>query len=391
MAPGKHQKKICIVTTVDSSLYVLFPGFFPLLLEKGFEVVGICADGPWLEKVRAQGIRVITVPMERGFAPWSDLKCFCELYRIFRREKFDLIHYSTPKAALLAGLAGRAVHCPALLCTLRGLGYMAFGGLKRLIGKFCERIACRCAHYVIAISKSLKKQAAKEKLLPANRINILGVGSSKGVNIDQFQRNEKNIAEAKKIRRQFNIDDNGIVLGYAGRLTEEKGIVELINAFTGLRKIYSNLHLLLIGHIDQRSPFSQETSELLNASQYIHVIPFKDNLPDYLAVMDILVLPSYREGFGNSLIEASAMQVPVVATDIPGCRDAVIDGTTGILVKPRDIVSLRKTLNELIENPSKRMEMGRRGRQWVAENFDRNLVWSRQIKLYEQLLRQRRN
>lgn len=386
MAPGKHQKKICIVTTVDSSLYVLFPDFFPLLLKKGFEVVGICADGPWVEKVRNQGIRVIIVPMTRSFTPWQDLKCFWKLYRIFRRERFNLIHYSTPKAALLAGLAGRAARCPALLYTLRGLGYTAFNGAKRVIGKYCEKMACRSAHGIISISTSLKQGAARENLVPNNRIKILGAGSSKGIDLSYFQLNESRIAHAQKIKRTLRIKDDSLVIGYTGRLTEEKGIVELVNAFTGLRKSYSNLHLLLIGHTDQRSPFSQETLELLNASECIHTISFKDNLPDYMAAMDILVLPSYREGFGNSLIEASAMQVPVVATDIPGCRDAVISGKTGLLVKPHDVLSLQKALKELIETPAQRITMGENGRRWVRENFDRRVIWSQLIEVYEEML-----
>jgi glycosyltransferase involved in cell wall biosynthesis len=381
-----RKPKICIVTTEDSSLYVLYPAFFPLLLEKGFEVVGICADGPWVEDVKKQGIKVIIVPMTRGFTPWQDLKCLWKLYRIFKRERFDLIHYSTPKAALLSGVAGRLAHCPALMYTLRGLGYMAFGGLKRKLGKLCEKIACSCADYVIAISNSLKNEAVKEAILSADRITVLGAGSSKGVNLDQFRLNEMTRAEAKKIRQDLNIDADSIVIGYVGRLTKEKGIVELANALTALRKVYPGLQLLLIGYTDQRSPLSQVTFELLHACEYIHIIPFQDNLPGYLAAMDILVLPSYREGFGNALIEASAMQVPVVATDITGCRDAVMDGKTGLLVKPQDTTSLVKALNELIEDRDKRIKFGKNGERWVRENFDRRIIWNKLLGVYNQML-----
>jgi len=385
MTAQRKKSKICIITTVDSSLYVLFPDFFPLLIEKGFGVVGICAEGPWVEKIRNQGIKVIIVPMTRGFTPWQDLKCLWKLYRIFKSERFDLIHYSTPKAALLAAIAGRFAHCPVLLYTLRGLGYTAFGGLKRLVGKFCEKIACRYADHIIIISTSLMQEAVKENLVAADAVEVLGAGSSKGVDLDRFQLNETRLANAQKIKQSLGIGNDDLIIGYAGRLTKEKGIVELVNAFTLLRKTHPNLHLLLMGHTDQRNPLSQETLELLHKSEYIHVITFQDNIPDYLAAMDILVLPSYREGFGNTLIEASAMQVPVVATDIPGCRDAVVNGKTGLLVKPQDITSLAKALNELIEERAKRIALGKNGEKWVRKNFDRDLVWAKLIELYEEI------
>lgn len=234
-----------------------------------------------------------------------------------------MIHYSTPKAAVLTALAGRLAHCPVLIYTLRGLGYNAFGGARRRLGIFCEKIACRFADHIISISPSLKQEAVKENLVSASRIEILGAGSSRGVDLDEFQLNETRTANAQKIKQSLGVGNDDLIIGYTGRLTEEKGIVELVNAFTLLRENYPNLHLLLIGHTDQRSPFSQGTLELLHRSEHIHVIPFQDNVPDYLAAIDIPVLPSYREGFGNSLIEASAMQVPVVATDISGCQDAV--------------------------------------------------------------------
>ena len=387
MVEMRKKPKICIVTTIDSSLDKLFPDFYPLLRDKDYEVVGICADGPYVENIRRQGVRVITVPMTREFTPIQDLKCLWLLYRIFKQEKFDIIHYSTPKAALLSAIVGRLARCPALIYTLRGLGYTAFSGLKRLIAKSCEKIACRCAYYVIAISNSLKDEAVEEKLLQANQIKVLGAGSSKGVNLDQFQLNEKTITEAKKIRQDLSISSGDIAIGYAGRLTGEKGIIELMQAFGHICKNNHKVHIILVGDQDQRNPLPGQTFAEIKKHERIHTIPFKENVATYIAAMDILVLASYREGFGNTLIEASAMQRPVIATDIIGCRDAVLNGTTGILVQPRNVVSLEKALNELIENPSERIEMGRNGKQWVTENFDRKLVWNRLTKVYEQMLR----
>jgi glycosyltransferase involved in cell wall biosynthesis len=367
-------------------MYVLYPGFFPLLAKRGFEVTGICAGGPWVEKICKSGLKLITMPMVRGFAPWLDLKCLWKLYRIFRRQRFDIVHYSTPKAAILSAVAGRLARCPALIYTLRGLGYEAFDGPARAVGKFCEKIACRLADRIIAISASLKARAVEENLVSAERVEVLGAGSSKGVDLDAFRRCKETIADGRKIKQSLGIKDDDLVIGCVGRMTEEKGVLELLIAFISLRTTHSNVHLLLMGHKDQRKPFSPETSQLLSASPNTHVLDFQDNVPDYIAAMDILVLPSYREGFGNALIEASAMRVPVVASDIPGCRDAVLPSMTGLLVRPRDAKELEKALAELIENPGRRVVMGQNGERWVRENFDRNMVWARLIQVYEQVL-----
>ena len=386
MTKQAGKPKICIITTIALSLDKLFPDFYPLLIAKNYEVVGICAEGTHIENIRRQGVRVITVPMTREFTPVQDSKCLWMLYKIFKHEKFDIIHYSTPKAALLASVAGRLARCLALIYTLRGLGYTTFSGLKASIAKFCEKIACRCAHCVIAISSSIKNEAVKEKLLPANRIKVLGAGSSKGVNLDQFRLDEKTKNDAKRIRQDLGINDNDIVVGYVGRFALEKGLVELFEAFENIYRKNHKVYMILVGDQDQRNPLPDKIFATMKKHRNVRIIPWKENVSSYIAAMDIFVLASYREGFGNALIEASAVERPVIATDIVGCRDAVIDGTTGILVEPRNPASLEKALNELIENPSERTRMGRNGKQWVTENFDSNLVWNRLIKLYEWML-----
>ncbi len=386
MMPSNWKPKVCIITTVDLSLDKLFPGFYALLVERGYEVVGICADGPFVDNVRKQGARVIVVPMTRQFTPIRDLKCLWMIYRIFKREKFDIIHYSTPKAELLSAIAGRLLRCPVLAYTLRGTAYTGFSGLKRLIGKICVKIACRSAHCVIVISNSLREEAVRERLSPADHLTVLGAGSSKGVDIEQFQLSEQTIIQAQSIRQDLGIGTSDIVIGYAGRLTKEKGIVELVAAFGNIRKTYGNIHMILVGDQDQRSPLPDEVIGRMSENANIHSIPFTDDLAGYMAATDIFVLPTYRDGFGNVLIEAAALEKPVIGTDVFGARDALQNGINGILVRARDVGSLENALVKLIENPAQRIEMGRNGKQWVRENFDRKIVWERLIEVYEQML-----
>jgi len=388
MAANNKKPKICIITTQDISLNKMFPEFYPLLLAKGYEVVGICADGPHVEKVRQQGVRVITVPMIPGITPIRDLRCLWMLYRIFKAEKFDLIHYSTLKASFLAAIAGHLTGCPALVYTIRG--FHIFTGLKKFVTKSCDKIAARLADYIIAISSSLKDKLVEEGIASANRINVLGAGSSKGVNLEQFQLNEKTKSCAEKIRRDSGISDNDIVLGYAGRLTVKKGIVEFLTAFANIRKSNDKVHLMVIGGQDKRRPLPAEFIEQMDTNPHIHKIAWTDDIANYMAATDIFVLPTYHDGFGNVLIEAAALEKPVIGTDGPGSRDALQDGVNGILVPVRDVMSLEKALKELIENPTKRKQMGSNGRKWVSENFDRREVWGRLIEVYDKMLRKSR-
>ena len=381
-----QQYKICIITTIDGSLDRLFPDFYPMLHSKGFEVVGICAKGKYCENVRNQGVRVINVPMTRKITIGQDLKCLWLLYRIFIHERFDIIHYSTPKASLLACIAGRLAGGSALLYTLRGLGYDSYQGFKRRVAKWCEKIVCALSHQIIVISPSLKEEIAKNNLTSLNRMTVFGSGSSKGVNLKEFILDHRVQDNACTIRKNLNYKEDAIIIGYAGRLSPEKGLKELIESFELLAAHYDMLHLLLVGDQDQRCPLRENIMASINNHKHIHLLPDTDDLPSYLTVMDIFVLASYREGFGNVIIEASAMQLPVIASDIPGCRDAIVDNVTGILVKPHNVEPLKIALERLIKNPTERNKMGQNGRQWVIENFDRKKVWALLLTQYYQLL-----
>jgi glycosyltransferase involved in cell wall biosynthesis len=388
MAENNRKPKICIVVAADVSLDTLFPDFYPLLLAKGYEVVGICADGPYVENVRRQGVRVIMVPMARAITPLHDLKCIWKLYRIFKKEKFDIIHYSTLKASFLTAIAVRLAGGAVLIYTIRG--FHIFTGLKQFVIKCGDRVASRSADYVIAISKSLKDKVVNEGILPADRINVLGAGSSRGVNVEKFKLNEKTKSAAENIRKDLEIKEDDIVIGYAGRLTIEKGIVELLTAFDNIRWEYNNVHLFIIGDQDKRKPMSDDVFEWMDTDPHIHPIPWTDDIVSYMAATDIFVLPTYHDGFGNVLIEAAALEKPVIGTDVPGARDALQDGVNGIMVKARDVASLERALRELIESPDKRIRMGKEGRKWVVDNFDRKMVWSRLLEVYEKLLSAKR-
>lgn len=378
--------RVCIATTVDSSLHVMFPGFFARLRDAGYDVTGLCADGPFVERIRASGLRLITVPMVRQFAPLADLAALWRLVRLFRQERFDLIHYNTPKAALLVGIAGRLAGGARLLYTLRGLGYQGYRGVKREIGRQCERIACACAERTLCISRSLAEEATREGLADQRRLEVLGAGSSRGVDLRRFRRDEQTMAGGHTVRAQLGIAPDAVVIGYAGRIAKEKGLERLARVFPPLAEAHADAHLVLVGHTDQRDPLDSATLRILEEHPRIHVLPFTDELETVYAAMDVLVLHSDREGFGNALIEGSAMGLPVVGSDVPGCRDAVQNGHTGYLIPPADEAELARVLNELAQSCDLRHQMGSAGAAWVAAHFDRDRVWTNLLAVYAELL-----
>lgn len=390
MSAAPAAPHIAIVTTVDSSLHVMFPGLFERIAARGWRLTGICADGPYVERVRARGVRVLTVPMTRQFAVWGDAGALTRLTRLMRRERFDLIHYNTPKAALLAALAGRLAGRAALLYTIHGQGYGGYRGLARTLGLVAERVAARLADRVLCVSPSLADEIARDGIRARDRLTVLGAGSNSGVDLTVFARTPAVVGGAARLRAELGLTPDTVLIGYLGRLAREKGIERLVEAVAALRGEGRAVDLLLVGHVDQRNPLDPATVATLERTPGVHVRPFTDQVAPVLAALDVLALLSEREGFGSVLIEAGALGVPTVASDIPGCRDAVRDGETGRLVPPTDTARLTAVLRELVAAPELRARLGAAGAAWVRANFDRTAVWDRLLDVYAELLAVRR-
>jgi glycosyltransferase involved in cell wall biosynthesis len=379
-------KKIAIVTTVSQSLDVLFPDFYPKLIERGYEVAGVCSFDGFEKNVEAQGVRVVQVPMLRSINLVSDIYCLIKMYKLLRRERFDLVHYSTPKASLIASVASWLDRVPARLYTCRGLVYTEKKGLKRFVLKLCETISVRLATKVIAISPSLRDVLVADRVAKHGKVEVIGAGSSKGVNLERFELTDEIKAKAIEIRGLAGCVTDDILIGYCGRITPEKGIRELYQAVSILRVKYPNVRLLIVGNQDDRVPLSNKDFDKLKGSEWVSLVGFQHEIVPYLAVLDIFVMPSYREGFGNVNIEAAAMSKPIITTDVIGCKDTVIDGKTGLLVKVKDVETLTSAIESLVTDDAKRHGMGKAGRRWVEDNFNRNYIWSELFKIYDSMV-----
>jgi glycosyltransferase involved in cell wall biosynthesis len=284
-------------------------------------------------------------------------------------------------AAWLAGV-------PIRIYTLRGLRLETARGLKRWMLYLTERVACACAHRVICVSPSLRERAVDLKLVSARKAVVLGAGSSNGIDVNRFIPTAARSERAAEIRRELNLD-GGQVIGYVGRFTRDKGVPELVAAFDKVRQDYGNASLLLIGTYESGDALDATVRARIDAGDGIVAIPFQPDIAPYYLAMDFFVLPSYREGFPNTVLEAQAAERPVVTTTATGAVDSIVDGETGIAVPVGDSDGLAEAIGKLLSDASLARRMGRAGGERVKREFRQEVVWGELVGLYQGLLEER--
>lgn len=378
--------RVAHVTTVDLSLRYLLLNQLERIRDEGYDVVGISADGPNVAVVEAQGIPHFAVPMTRRFTPFADLRALWALTWLMRREHFDVVHTHTPKAGLLGQLAARLSGVPVVVNTLHGFYF--HDGTKPLPRRFyiwMERIAARCSDTILSQNKEDIATAIEERIARPDLLKWLG----NGIDISRFDRTRLTEEELDALRAEIGLDAERPVIGFVGRLVEEKGILDLLAAAKSVLKEVPGIQLLIVGPYDDEKPdaLRPDVAERYGLSEQCRFLGMRHDMPELYALMDVLVLPSYREGFPRAPMEASAMGVPAVATDIRGCREAVEHGVNGLLFPVGDAAALAHALVELLTDEPRRRRMGEAGRAMAEERFDEQKVFERVLREYERLLR----
>jgi glycosyltransferase involved in cell wall biosynthesis len=379
-----------IVHAVTSPLTVtLMRGQLAHLRHAGFEVAVISAPGEQLDRICGeQDVLPVPVPMEREIAPLRDLAAWWRIYRILRRLRPDLVNSGTPKAGLLVGVAAWLAGVPCRLHTLRGLRSDTAGGLKRRVLLLAERISCRAAHRVLCNSESLRRRAIALGLTDAQHSLVLGHGSSNGVEVSLFVSSPELLRQAAELRKYLEIPSGAPVIGFVGRLTRDKGILELVQAFDILRARRPELRLLLVGDREQGDPLPAGVQERLERDPQIVCTGWVADPAPYYPLMSVYCLPTHREGFPNSVLEAHASGLAVVTTTATGAVDAVEDGVTGLLVPPANAAVLAQALERLLADRPWAARMGAAGRERVARGFQPVAIWEALVALYRDLLRE---
>jgi len=378
------------VTTVSMSLTFL-RGQVAFMKERGVRVHVVSSPGPELEEFTArEGVTVSAVEMSRRITPLQDLVAITRLVRELSRVRPVIVHAHTPKGGLLGMIAAAVRGVPVRVYHLRGLPLMGATGWKRRLLWTTEWLACALAQQVFCVSASVCREAVAQGICPVSKIKVLLGGSGNGVDArGRFDPGRLDPGTRERVRERLGIPTGATVVGYVGRIVRDKGVVELVQAWSELRETHPDLHLLIVGPFEPQDPVPEAVARRLREDPRIHPVGLDWNTPPLYTAMDVVALPSYREGFPNVPLEAAAMELAVVATRIPGCVDAVVDGCTGTLVPPRDAAALRDALQRYLEDPDLRRRHGRAARARVLADFEPEAIWSALFEEYQRLLRQR--
>ena len=352
------------------------------LQKAGLAVTLVAGPGELLDAAgRSEGVATVGIRIERGLAPLQDLFSLVRLWRLLRRIRPDAAEFSTPKAGLLGMLAAWIAHVPHRVYLLRGLKLETSSGCERMLLWVAEWLACTCAETVLCTSPSVREKALRLRIAKSGKLRVLGEGSSVGVDIDRFS------PGSSGVREHFGIPIKAPVIGFVGRMTRDKGLPELVAAFETILSEVSRAWLLLVGWFDEaEDALDAELRQRILQHPRFAYTGFVDDTAPYYRAMDMMILPTKREGFPNVVLEASASGIPVVTTLATGSRDAVVPEATGLLVPPECPAAIVEAAIRLLRDEQLRLRMGAAGRTWVATHFSRERVLGLNVDFYRQLV-----
>ena len=368
--------RICFCTTVSGTIKAFILEFAKFLHEeKGWDISFICNNDQAFKEILPSYIHYYPVKMRRGIS-LDGVNAIWQMRKIFREHNFDLVQYSTPNASFYASVAAFLAGVSVRLYCQWGMVFVGMSGLKRSVFKLIEKLVCSLSTWIEPDSASNLSFAHRERLYPQNKGSVVGSGSASGVDLAKFDIQKKSKFR-EEVRKQYRIPEDAYTFGFVGRLNRDKGINELLTAYLRICEKEYNVRLLLVGR-DERDPFV--TKSLMETVRQSEKCVFTGRVADperYYAAMDCFVLPSYREGFGMTVIEAEAMGVPVIVTNIPGPIDGMEDGVTGIVVPVKDSHTLEDAMIQLMLNKERSFHYGQNGVQFVKDHFDRKELFQR--------------
>lgn len=360
--------KIIRACTVAQSVG-FFEGMIPELRAMGFEVVAVSSDGPELGRVIEAGGRTVVVPMERHISPLKDLMSLWRMIRVFRRERPAMVHSMTPKAGLICMMAGWLTRVPVRVHMFTGLVFPTSTGLKRRILMFTDWLTCACATHVLPEGEGVKADLLNHGITK-KPIKVLGYGNCRGINLERFDRTPEVVAQAAKLRKNGKFTFIAI-----GRLVGDKGINELVEAFIRLNSELPNIRLILLGQYEpELDPIKPETAKTIEECPSIEAIGQQSDVRPWLAASDCHVLASYREGFPNVVIEAGAMGLPQIVTDINGANEIIIGDENGTIIPSKSTDALYAVMRRMVTDSAWRQRLSDNARQLIANRYEQSFV-----------------
>lgn len=384
--------RVLHIVTVPATVKYLISSIIRRQLQLGYQVEIVCGSGEFLEDLKANiDIPIHELPLSRDLLRIDNVKAFLSLIRIIRKNKFHIVHTHTPVASFIGRIAAVLARTPIIIYHMRGSWWDSPKFVVRFSFTIFERLPGFFTTHTFTINCTDAMELVKRKIASANNVTCLHCGSG-GVDISRFNPILYSYKDQLKLRQDLGLSGGDLIIGFIGRLVREKGIVDLVLAFTEIVNIMPTARLLIVGGTLE-SERDQETSSCLqniikskNLDDKIVFTGFRDDAPALLSIMDVLVLPSYREGFGMVVAEAAAMEKPVVTTKTRGGIESVIDLETGILITPGDIQALSSSLIDLLSDKDLRNYMGKNGRRRAEKHFSELIIFNAIQEKYTDLL-----
>ena len=377
-------KKLIRITTIPLSLEKLLEDqgrYF----KSHYNITFVAANVQKLEVVaEQQGVDHFPLEMTRKITPLQDLFCLIRLYYFLRKEKPLIVHTHTPKAGIIGMLASCLAGVPIRLHTIAGLPLMEARGLKRSLLLAIEKLCYYCATKVYPNSKGLLSFVLEKRLAPKEKLKIIGKGSSNGINTDYFSKKQISDSQIKTLKKSLDLNTNDFIYCFVGRLVGDKGINELVNAFCEVNKAIPSSKLLLVGPYESDlDKLSNQTQKIINTHTNIITTGFQADIRPYLAASNVFVFPSYREGFPNVVLQAVAMEVPCIVSDINGCNEIIQDEVSGAIVPPKQVTPLVKEMQVFYQNKNLCNTYAQKAKKYVRTHFERHQFWTNLLEEYK--------
>mgnify|MGYP001200222521 CR=1 FL=1 len=385
----KHKPKVFRISSVPESLYELLEGQLKYL-NKYYEVIGISSDGEFLNKTsNREKIETYTVPIRRRISPFFDIISITKMFIIMRQENPTIVHSITPKAGFISMVASFLARVPIRIHTFTGLIFPTENGLKKYLLIFVDKIICKLATNIIPEGKGVRNDLISHKITKKN-IKVLHNGHVNGINIDRFKKSNQIVKQGELIKTNYGIASSEFIFCFVGRLVGDKGINELVQAFDKLLKNHKKIKLLLIGIYEpDLDPLRDDTMELIRETPSIIEVGYQDDVRPFLSISNIFVLPSFREGFPGAVMQAGAMGLPSIVTNINGCNEIIIDQINGLVIPPGNTKSLRNAMEYFITNPDKTAEYSNNARKLIVDRYDQKIIFRTVKKKYDLLLNEK--
>lgn len=375
-------KKLIRITTVPLSLDKLLEGQLHFMSDY-YEVVAVSSEVDYLKKVALrEGVGYFHLEMTRKITPVKDIIAVFRLYRYLRKHQPFIVHTHTPKAGLVGMLAAKFAGVPCRLHTVAGLPLLESKGIKRKILNFVERITSYCATRVYPNSDELRKIMIQNTLCSPMKLKVIGAGSSNGINSTYFSRTQEVMDRATQIKASLGITDQFVFI-FVGRIVTDKGINELLRAFQRVNKVESECKLLLVGPLEpDLDPLSSESLTLLQTDPSILSVGYQNDVRPYFALAHCLAFPSYREGFPNVVLQAGAMELPAIVSNINGCNEIIIPQQNGMIIPVKDEEALYTAMLEMVQNKERYQHFKNNARSSITQRYEQKVIWEALLEEY---------